>query len=98
MLRVTTPVIKIHLQGLSGQLHSGAGAAGCAQGRMKPSVFQGALYHHLRSRRLFNAAEEINDEATSLQYPFEVCGGLQECFTLEDLETESALAIAAVTF
>lgn len=64
-------VIKIHLQGLSSLLHSGAGAAVCAQVRMKPSVFRGALYHHLRSRGLLKAAEEINDEAASLQYAFE---------------------------
>lgn len=65
---------------------------------MKPSVFRGALYHHLRSRRLLKAAEVINDEATSAQYTFEVCGGLEECFTVEDLETEFTLTIAAGTF
>lgn len=82
-------VIKIHLQGLSRLLHSGAGAAVCAQVRMKPSVFPGALYHHLRSRRLLKAV--INDEETSVQYTLEVCGGLEERFTVEDLETEFTL-------
>lgn len=65
---------------------------------MKPSVFQGALYHHLRSRRLLKAAEVINDEAPSVQCTFEVWGRLEECFTVEDLEMAFTLANAAVTF